>query len=112
MEAFGILCSIPVAFVVSAVYCAILAAAIRRYESLRGPLYTASLLVLFVLVCELVLLATRGAVDSRALVGPAFYAGHVVCFILGSIFAFCLVLLQYAVFEALYGVDGTNGPCS
>jgi hypothetical protein len=122
----------------SMVYCALLAHAIRRYEPLRGGLYTASLIVLLGFVCELALLATLGAVNSRALVGPSFYVAHVIFFILGTpalanvlvlrrqspflrwylagavctIFAFCLVLLQYGVSEALYGIDGTNGPYS
>jgi hypothetical protein len=88
-------------------------------------------------VGEVLLLATLGAVGSRAFVGPAFYVVHVVFFLLGTpalanvlllrspepllrrwyvagilctAFAVCLVLLQYGVSEALYGIDGTNGP--
>jgi hypothetical protein len=139
MELFGILFSIPVAFVMSMVYCAILAHTIRQYALLRGLLYTSSLIVLFIFVCEVVLLATLGTVDSRALVGPSFYVAHLISFVLGTpalanvlllcsqgpflrcwylagvvcaFFAFGLVLLQYSVFEALYVIDGTNGPYS
>jgi hypothetical protein len=85
-----------------------------------------------------VLLVTIGAVRSRAIIGPAFYAAHFALFILGTpalanvlvlwppkgvvrwfwavpicaVFAVALVLLQYGVSEALYGVEGTGGPFS
>jgi hypothetical protein len=139
VELFGIIFSIPVAFVVSMVYCAVLAHAIRRFERLRRWLYAVSFVLLAGFLAEVVLLATLGAVGSRAVVGPAFYVAHVVFFSLGTPasanvlllrkrgpvvrrwylagilctgFASCLVLLQYGVSEALYGVDGTNGPYS
>ena len=121
------------------VYCAILARAIRRVERLSSWLYAASIVLLVGFLGEIVLLSTLGAVGSRAFVGPAFYAAHSVFFFLGTPalanvlllrkrgplvrrwylagglctgFAFCLVVLQYGVSEALYGIDGTNGPYS
>jgi hypothetical protein len=139
VELFGIIFSIPVAFVASMVYCAILANAIRRFEGLRRWLYAASVVILAGLLSEVVLLITLGAVRSRGVIGPAFYVVHVILFFLGTpalanilllrkrapvirrwylagvlctAFAFCLVLLQYGVSEALYGIDGTNGPYS
>ena len=86
----------------------------------------------------MVLLATIGAVRSRGAIGPAFYAVHIALFFLGTpalanalvlrkrggmrrwywavpactLFAFALVLLQYGVSEALYGIDGMDGPFS
>jgi len=139
VELFGIVFSIPVAFVMSMVYCAVLARVIRRFEALRRWLYTASVVILGGFLMEVVLLSTLGAVRSRGIIGPAFYLAHVIFFFLGTPalanvlllrkraavvrrwylaailctgFAFCLVLLQYGVSEALYGVDGTNGPYS
>ncbi len=139
VELFGIVFSIPVAFVASMVYCAVSAHVIRRFETLRRWLYGASLLVLVGFLAEVALLATLGAVGSRALVGPAFYIAHSAFFFFGTpalanalllrrrgpvlsrwyaagfvctAFALCLVLLQYGVSEALYGIDGTNGPYS
>jgi hypothetical protein len=139
MECFGILCSVPVAFVMSTACCAILAHTIRPHERLRGGLCAGSFVVLIGFLSEVVLLATLGAVGSRALVGPSFYVAHCVFFFLGTpalasvlilprqspfvrrwyiasvvctAFAFCLVLLQYGVSEALYGVNGDNGPYS
>jgi hypothetical protein len=139
VEGFGILCSIPFGFVMSMVYCAILSHAIVRYETLRRSFYFASLAILFGFSCEVLLLTTLGAVRSRAFVGPAFYVAHIIFFFLGTpalanvlllrrprpliprwylaavlctIFAFALVILQYDVSEALYGIDGTDGPYS
>jgi hypothetical protein len=139
VELFGIVFSVPVAFVMSMVYCAILAHAIRRVEPLRRGLYAVSILLLLGFLGEVVLLATLGVAGSRAFVGPAFYVAHLVFFFLGTpalanvlllgrrepvvrrwyvasalctAFAFSLVLLQYGVSEALYGIDGTNGPYS
>jgi hypothetical protein len=139
VELFGIVFSSPVAFVMSMAYCAILAHAIRRVERLRPWLYAVSIVLLVGFLGEVVLLVTLGAVGSRAFVGPVFYVAHSVFFFLGTpalanvlllrkrgplvrrwylagalctVFAFCLVLLQYGVSEALYGIDGTNGPYS
>ena len=137
MELLGIVFSVPVAFVTSMIYCAVLAHKIRRFEKLRRWLYVLSLILLAGFLGELLLLVTLGATGSRAFVGPAFYVAHVAFFFLGApslanvlllrspepllrrwyvagilctASAFCLVLLQYGVSEALYGIDGTNGP--
>ena len=88
---------------------------------------------------EVLLLVTVGAVRARTILGPRFYAAHVALFFLGTPalanilvlrkgagllsrwytavplctgFALVLVLLQYGVSEALYGIDGDNGPFS
>jgi hypothetical protein len=67
MEVFGIILSVPAAFLVNLVYL------------YKGP--------------------TRPV---------AWYSAVPFC----TIFAFVLVLLQYSVSEALYGIDGDNGPFS
>jgi hypothetical protein len=95
--------------------------------------------VLVGLAIEVLLLTTLGAVHCRRLLGPAFYAAHSIIFVLGTpalanvlvlprkipflshwcvagvlcgfIFTF-LVIMQYGVFEALYGVNGIDGPYS
>jgi len=139
MELFGIVFSIPVAFVMSMSYCALLAKVVSRFEPLRRFLYMTSLCVLGLFLIELMLLVSMGAVRSRAIVGSGFYVAHLAFFFLGTPalantlvlhrpawplgkwyvaallctgFAVFLVLLQYGVSEALYGVDGTNGPYS
>ena len=136
MEIFGIVLSVPVAFVASMAYCAFLTYIVRGTDRPRRFLYRSSLAVLVLVVVEVLLLVTLGAVRSRAIVGPLFSVVHVALFVLGTpalanalvlrrsgmrwylagvactVFAFGLVLLQYGVSEALYGIDGINGPYS
>jgi len=128
MELFGILFSIPVAFVLSMGYCALLAKVLRSFDRLYAFLYVPSIIVLGIFLVEVILLVSLGAVRSRALIGPAFYPAHLIVFFLGppalanllvlrpvlwkwyiagiicTIFAVFLVLLQYGVSEALYGI--------
>jgi hypothetical protein len=136
MELFGIMFSIPVAFGMSMVYCAVLAKVLRNVDRLYAILYIPSLVVLGLFLVEVVLVASLGAVSSRTIVGPASYVVHLVIFFLGTpalanvlvlrpvlckwyvaglictVFAVLLVLLQYGVSKALYGIDGINGPYS
>jgi hypothetical protein len=130
MELFGILFSIPVALAVSMAYCAFLARVLRRFARLRVFVYAASIVVLGTFLVEMSLLASLGAAGSQALIGPAFYLAHLTVFLVGTpalanvlvlrpvsckwyvagavctVFAVFLVLLQYGVSEALYGMDG------
>ena len=138
MEVLGIALSVPVAFVASAVYCFLVARVVARIGPLGRVMWAASVLVLVGLGVEVGLLVALGAVRSRAAIGPAFYAAHVAFFFLGppalgnllilrrpnpivpwywavplcTLLAFGLVLLQYGVSEALFGVDGMGGPFS
>ena len=139
MEVFGIILSVPAAFVASLVYCFLLARFVVRVEMLRRTMWLLSVGLLIAFGVEVVLLLTLGAVRARGLLGPGFSVGHVMLFFLGTpalanvlilrkrpkrlvrwylavplctVFALVLVLLQYGVSEALYGVDGDNGPFS
>ena len=131
MEIFGIVLSIPAAFVVSTVYSFLLSRVITRIDPLRRFLWMASIGVLLLFVIEVALLITIGAVRSGAIFGLGFYVAHLVIFFTGppalanvlilrnprgtfrwywavpvcTAFAFVLVLLQYGVSEALYGID-------
>src|SRR5262245_29804659 len=137
MEIFGILFSIPASFVASLVYCFLVATFVVRLETLSRLMWYVSVAVLIAFGAEVLLLGTLGAVRARSVLGPGFYAGHLMLFALGTpalanvlllrrrprrglpwyaavpvcvVFAFVLVLLQYTVAEALYGIDGDNGP--
>lgn len=139
MELFGILLSVPVAFIASLVYCLMLANVVVRFDRIRRWLWWVSVFVLAGFVTEVLLLATNGATGARMKFGPGFYAAHVLLFFVGTpalanvlmlrkgsgligrwyvvvplctAFALVLVLLQYGVSEALYGIDGDNGPFS
>jgi len=131
MELFGIVLSIPAAFVVNTVYSLLLSRVITRIDPLRRFLWMASIGVLLLFVIEVALLIAIGAVRSGASLGPGFYVAHLVIFFTGppalanvlilrnprgtfrwywavpvcTAFAFVLVLLQYGVSEALYGID-------
>jgi len=139
MEIFGIIFSVPVASFVSAAYCVFLVKVVSKSERTSQVLWWASAVVLVSFIVEVILLATIGAVRSRRLIGPGFYVAHLALFMLGppalanaillrrrtaffrwscisivfcTIFALALVLLQYGVSEALYGIDGIDGPFS
>ena len=139
MELFGIAASIPVAFVLIALYRAVLLKVVARFRWISTLLRPASYFVLGLFAAELVLLVTFGAIQSRALIGPVFFTGHVIVFFLGTpalanvillreptqpapqwyvvsslctVLAFILVLLGFHVSEQLFGIDGTGGPYS
>lgn len=139
MEVFAILFSIPAAFVANLLYCLLLVKVFSRNIRAQYWLRGCSYVVLSLLAIELLLLMTLGAVQSRSRIGPAFYDAHFVVFflstpalanllvlppkretpgnhylatILCTVLAFFLVLLQYGVYEALYGIDGEGGPYS
>jgi hypothetical protein len=139
MELLGIALSVPVAFVANVVYCFFLSRVVLSRGTLRQMMWLVSLGVLSAFIVEIVLLVTLGPVPARARLGPGFYVGHTIIFFLGppalanvlvlykgskrplawyfavpfcTLFAFVLVLLQYFVSEALFGIDGMNGPFS
>ncbi len=137
MELLGIICSIPAAFAASAIYFVAVRWLLRRQPWIATILGPSSALVLVGLAVEWSLLGTIGTVRSRAVIGPLFYPLHAVLFflsvpalanllilkrraqesqlwvevaILCTLLALPVVVAQYAVFEALYGVDGNGGP--
>lgn len=138
MEVFAIFLSVPVAFVANVLYCLFLAKVVIKSEDWSRLLRRCSWIVLSLFAVELVLLVTIGAARSRGILGPGFYLAHLAFFVLGppaldnllvlrprgvtsrwyvasvlgTVLAFFLVLLQYSVSEALYGIDGEGGPYS
>jgi hypothetical protein len=138
MELLGIVLALPVAFVASAIYAYVLRFAVK-FAFVRQTAPWGSTVVLFGLLLEWVALATMGAVQIRARIGPAFELIHLLIFFLAvpalatllvikkgmgesglgwlfvvallcSALALPVVLTQYGVTEALYGIDGTGGP--
>jgi hypothetical protein len=139
MEVFAIILAIPVAFVPNMLYCQFLVKIVSRSERVSRWMRVASHIVLGAFAVELILLVTLGAVRSRAVIGPGFYAAHMLCFFLATpalanllvlpsggrsfskwyvatvlctALAFLLVLLQYGVSESLYGIDSEKAPYS
>jgi hypothetical protein len=139
VEAFGIILSIPGAFVATWIYRWIIVNATSGWPRLRPPLLAASYLALGGVAVEWILLQVRGPVGTRLLLGPAYNTLHFLIFLGGvpallnvlvlpvpgscgfrwraslplcTILGFVLVLQSYTMFESLYGVDGVGGPFS
>ncbi len=139
MEIYGIMLSVPAAFAVTAVYGKFILKYKGLSASARRFLYSASLVLLVCFGIELALVGGIGPVRSRTLFGPAFSVAHLALFFLAvpamcnalllgpertrvtnvyvaaaicAAFALVVVLLQYSVSEALYGLDGSSGPFS
>jgi len=139
VELFGIALSVPAAFVVSLVYRFLLLTASKRWPRIKPVFIFSSLVILAGIVAEWGFLAWRGAVGTRVLIGPVYYVGHLLIFFLGcpalinvlvlprpsrwyarwwftlplcAALALVLVVQQYVVSEALYGIDGADGPFS
>ena len=137
MEIFGIILSIPVALVASTIYITFIRWIVGKLPRLDTPLILGGGTILAIFAVAIIFLATIGAVKSRAIIGSTFYGLHLAIFFLGvpalanvlvlpdrgrittplavtlcTVFAFILVLMQYGVAEALYGIDGNNGPYS
>lgn len=137
MEIFGIVLTVPAAFVVSALYSFWVRWVASRLPWLAKLALGTSILVLVALLIEWCLLGVVGAVRIREMVGPFFYTLHLAVFFLSVpalanilvlrspgggvgrllLIALCcaalalpVVLTQVAVSEALYGVDGSGGP--
>ena len=137
MELFGIVLAVPAAFITAAIY-ALLMRVVLPHRLITRPVLWLSIAVLGGLLIEWAALLAVGPLRSRAIMGPAFYPLHLVLFflavpalanlfiikgggankrgswftvaLLSSLLALPLVLTQYVVAEALYGVDGTGGP--
>jgi hypothetical protein len=136
VKLFGIIFAVPAVFIAAAIYAGLIPFVFRYRLVTRIALWF-SIAVLCGLLIEWAALLAVGAVRSRAVIGPAFYPVHLVLFfltvpalanlliikksgtILGtwftvallcSVLARAVVLTQYGVAEALYGVDGDGGP--
>jgi len=136
---FGLLFSIPVAFVASVVYTFFLKYIVIKFPRISALFVYASFLVLAGFIAEIVSLIAFGAVRSYGSVGPIFYFAHTFIFFfstpalanicclrllkgrdrifdwlgpiaLCTVFTFILVMLQLGLSDSLFGIDGNNGP--
>jgi hypothetical protein len=137
MELLGIALSIPGTIIASALYRFLLLIVLKRWPWITRPVLAASLAVLAAMMTEWVVLAVRGAVETRLLLGSNYFLEHELVFFLSPpalmnvitlpdpakwyarwqvalplciALTFVLVLLQFAVGEELYGIDGVGGP--
>jgi hypothetical protein len=137
MELFGITLSVPVIFVTSIIYAFIIRKVTEKNVFLINPLLWVSAVLLVTVLLEFVGVAIVGSIKLRESIGPSFYSIHITLFFLAvpalvnimrlqnrypllsrwyiigffcAICGLCVVLLQYVVSEALFGVDGMGGP--
>jgi hypothetical protein len=139
MEFCGIVFMTPVYFIICAFYAIFLAKVVSKWRRTRTVVLAVSFLLLGTFVAELLLLKRLGAVETRLLLGPAFWHAHMVfrdagIFVLANVLvlikrsplatkpysvgAICAIfsifqtLLYFSVSDALFGVDGRGGPFS
>ncbi len=132
MELFGILFSIPAAFMVSTVYCLLLEKFILNKNRLSNIFIAISIMVLFLFLTELCFVIGRGPISIQNSIGSIYYILHSFLFFLVipsmanvlmlqriftkfakwyfiapicSFVALIAVLLQYHVSETLYGIQ-------
>jgi len=137
MELFAIMLSFPMSFLCSTVYAVIINRITTRWSIFSTPLLWISFLILILLLFEVIAVILIGALDLREAIGRPYFPIHLFLFflalpsavnimklqriaplftkwyVIGSVSAFLglgIVLLQYAVSEALYGIDGMGGP--
>jgi hypothetical protein len=139
MECFAIVFSFPAGICAGLGYSLILDQIVSRFRRVAKVFVWTSCIVLTGLIIESALLAALGAVTCRGLLGPAFSGTHLIIFVLGTpalanvlvlprkipllshwyvagvlcgfLFTY-LVVMQYVVSEALYGINGIEGPFS
>lgn len=137
MENFGIALSVPVSAVAGIVYALIFEKVARRWQFLLSPLLWISSLILTLLAIEAIGALTVGAVELRKEIGPSYELLHGILFFLAlpslvnvmrlqkripflaklyvisgacAIAGLAVVLLNFGVSEALFGIDGMSGP--
>jgi hypothetical protein len=138
MDVFGLVLAIPAVVAANLVYVLIVRFGLSSWTMLTRWLLWPSYGVLAVLVLDVLLVLTIGAVATRTLIGPWFWSFHLVAFLLGApslanvlvlsrglwfrnwyatvvlcgLFGVFLVFFQVGVGGALYGPDGVGGPFS
>lgn len=132
MENFGIILSIPFFFVASIVYAFIIGKIVVRWNFLLTPLVWISRTILFLLIVEFLSVLILGVKNVRETIGQSYYSIHSIIFFLTipslvnvmklqkkipliskwyiigivcAIFALSIILFQYYVSEALFGID-------
>jgi len=137
MEMLGLALAFPAVLIANVTYAALARFLLSRMGRLRPWLLWPSWAVLALLVLDVVLVVTIGAVPSRRALGPSYWVLHLLVVFLGApalanlllipggrpwyhrwyiVAALCyilgmfLVLFQVGVGDALFGPDGVGGP--
>jgi len=139
MEILGLAFAVPAVLVANVGYALLVRFGLVHLEKMRPWLLWPSYLVVTLAIIEVILATVLGVVDTRTLIGPAFWGFHMVVFLFGApslanvliltreglwfrrwyaaaalccAFGVFLVFFQVGVGDALYGPDGIGGPFS
>jgi hypothetical protein len=139
VELIGLALAFPAVLVANVVYVPFVRFGLVRWQSLWPTVLWVSRAILLLLVMDVGLVATLGAVGARTLIGPAYWIGHVLVVLAGApalahvlllppgrvwskrwyavipicfLLGIALVFFQVGVGGALYGPDGIGGPFS
>jgi hypothetical protein len=136
VEVVGIALALVSGLVAAPIFCLALVKVIRRYPALAAFAFWVAAPMFGLFSIEVALVLFMGILSTRALIGPPFFLVHVVLTLGAAPTLACLLLLgrrsiqgwwplvaalcwfvgagavfyQYAVAEALYGIDGQGGP--
>jgi hypothetical protein len=137
MEMLSLALAFPAVLIANVTYAALAHFLLSRLRQLRPWLLWPSRAILALLVLDVVLVATIGAVSSRRALGPSYWVLHLFVVILGApalanlliipggrawyhrwylaaafcyILGMCLVFFQVGVGDSLFGPDGVGGP--
>jgi hypothetical protein len=139
MELFGILLSAPFLFVISIVYAVLIRKVTDRWVILTKPILWMSSGIMVLFAIEAIAVVSAGTIEVRKAVGSLYYPVHLLLFFLTvpsivnvmrlqrrialvskwyviapvcALLGLGIVLFQYVVSEALFGIDGMSGPYS
>jgi hypothetical protein len=139
MEIFGIVLSFPASFIFATIYAFVVGKIVTKWKMVSAPLLWISAVVLSLVLLEIIGVITVGILKLCETLGPIYYPTHSLLFfgtlpstvnimriqrkipilsrwyLIGGVCAMIglgIVVLQYGVSEALYGVNGTEGPYS
>ena len=139
MDVIGLVLAFPAVLPANAAYVPFVRFGLARWRKAGPAVLWVSRAVLLLILVDVALVITLGAVGARTLIGPAYFVGHSLgtlagapalahvlllppgrfwsrhwyaVIAIGFLFGFALVFLQVGVGGALYGPDGVGGPFS
>lgn len=137
MDVLGLVLAVPAVLAANLLYVLLVRFGLSRWTTLKPWVLWPSYVVVVVTVIDVLFVLAIGAVAARTLLGPAFWALHLLVFLLGApalanvlvlsrrgiwfrhwyatvvlcgLFGVFLVFFQAGVGGALFGPDGVEGP--
>jgi hypothetical protein len=138
MEMFGIMLFSAVGLIAAPAFCVLVENVLGRFRKISLVIWALSVVIVTAFIFKSILVWSVGPVRIRTTIGPAYWYLHVIMFLLVAPSLSCAllllkrykkfgwwwvgaapicwfigvyaILLQYHVFETLYGVEGSGGP--